>query len=67
MFGGLNLLIMGDLLQIQPVNGHWIYEQPNEFKGEDNLWIIFEMYQLDRNVRQQSKLNLIANYHVLTK
>ena len=45
---------MGDLLQIEPVNGHWIYEQPDEFKTETDLWKIFEMHQLDRNVRQQS-------------
>ena len=25
-FGGVNIILMGDLMQLQPVNGHWIFE-----------------------------------------
>ena len=28
-FGNLNVILMGDLLQIKPVNGNWIYKKPD--------------------------------------
>jgi hypothetical protein len=53
-FGGLNVILMGDLLQLKPVFGHWIYDQPDIISNEINLWELFQMDQLDQNQRQIS-------------
>ncbi len=55
-FGGCNVLLMGDLLQIEPVNGSWIFKQPQEFAHEPNLWKLFKVQQLIQNVRQNGEL-----------
>ena len=54
VFGGLNVILMGDLLQLKPCFGHWIFEQPEILIHETNLWQLFEMDQLDQNQRQIS-------------
>lgn len=36
-FGNLNDKLMGDLLQIKPVQGTWIYKQPKDLKHEPYL------------------------------
>ncbi len=51
-FGGLNMLLMGDLMQIEPVHGSWIYEQPADLANEVHLWRLFQVQQLVQNVRQ---------------
>ena len=53
-FGGLNVILMGDLLQLKPVFGHWIYDQPEILIHETNLWKLFVMTQLQQNQRQIS-------------
>jgi len=45
-FGGLNMLLMGDLMQIEQVHGSWIYEQPAENKV--HLWRLFQGDLCDR-------------------
>lgn len=51
-FGGLNVILMGDLMQLKPVKGHWIFKQPIEFRHETNLWRLFLTHQLTQNIRQ---------------
>jgi hypothetical protein len=51
-FGGLNIILMGDLLQLKPVHGNWIYDQPSCLSHENHLWKMFEMIQLEKNQRQ---------------
>ena len=55
-FGGINMLLFGDLHQLQPVKDGWIFEDidpyygafaPNIFK--DN----FEIFELDEIMRQK--------------
>jgi hypothetical protein len=58
-FGGFNILLMGDLLQIEPVHGNWIYDQPSELQNEENLWRLFQIQQLIQNVRQM-EIGLMA-------
>ena len=53
-FGGLNVILMGDLLQLKPCFGHWIFDQPDILVHEINLWKLFEMEQLEQNQRQIS-------------
>jgi hypothetical protein len=53
-FGGLHVILMGDLLQLKPVHGNWIFEQPKRYELEPNLWDLFKFYQLNINQRQQN-------------
>ena len=43
---------MGDLLQLKPVHGHWIFEKPQQYLAEDHLWRLFTVTQLAVNQRQ---------------
>ena len=51
-FGGLNIIMMGDLLQLKPCHGNWIYEQATQFAAQENLWGMFGKTILDVNQRQ---------------
>ena len=42
-FGGINVILMGDLLQLKPINGHYIFDQPNNLSHELNLWSMFSI------------------------
>ena len=53
-FGGMNVILMGDLLQLKPCFGHWIFDQPEKLIHEKNLWKLFEMDQLNQNQRHIS-------------
>lgn len=50
-FGGCNIILMGDLLQLKPIYGGCIFEQPRELIGEINIWRLFNMNVLWRNQR----------------
>lgn len=50
-FGGCNVILMGDLLQLKPIYGGCIFEQPRELKAEIHFWRIFTMNVLWRNQR----------------
>ena len=52
LFGGVNIILMGDLLQLKPVHGNWIYEQPERFSLETHLWRQFKFFELNINQRQ---------------
>ena len=52
---------MGDLLQLKPCHGNWIYNQPKALKAEVNLWKLFNVHQLEQNVRQSGMFNTL-NY-----
>ncbi len=50
-FGGCHFILMGDLLQLKPINGGCIFEQPAILATETNLWKLFKMNILWRNQR----------------
>ena len=56
-FGGISVLLFGDLMQLQPVKGRWIYSKPaftrwiNRFAW-DSLWDNFSPFILKENHRQ---------------
>ena len=52
LFGGCCIILMGDLLQLEPVVGYWIFEQPEKYRAEINLWDLFKHFQLKMNQRQ---------------
>ena len=55
-FGGVCVLLFGDLMQLQPVKGAWIFEPPKSKKLKlvhtvHSLWHQFEPYILTENHR----------------
>lgn len=61
-FGGKNVIVVGDLFQLEPVNGHCIYDQPLHFAAEEHLWKNFAFRELTVNMRQgQDPLLHICN------
>ena len=57
LFGGVSIFAFGDLYQLQPVNGHYVFEQPcNEEHSVAftlrNLWHCFRVVNLEKNHRQ---------------
>merc|ERR1712016_275676 len=57
IFGGISILLFGDLMQLQPVKGRWIYSKPaftrwiNRYAW-DSLWDNFTPYVFKDNHRQ---------------
>ena len=56
-FGGIGIMLVGDLLQIQPVTGDYIFATPKKPKNQqayenENLWELFEPWILKYNHRQ---------------
>jgi hypothetical protein len=52
LFGGVHVILMGDLLQLKPVQGTWIFDQPKCYSHQVHIWRQFEFYQLEINQRQ---------------
>lgn len=53
LFGGIHILVFGDLMQLPPVNGKPIYRPP----GNDavlHLWRLFDFCELKQNMRQKN-------------
>ena len=59
-FGGVNVILLGDLMQLRPVNGNWIFQQPNVFSAEPHLWKLFEVLELKTNMRQSDSDPLLG-------
>ena len=61
-FGGVSLMCFGDLMQLKPVGGRWIFESPMnrtqflpKFKT-DSRWAMFSCVILEKNHRQGKDL-----------
>ena len=51
-YGGLHLLRVGDIFQLAPVQGNWIFHRGNDL--HDPLWVQYTMmYELTQIVRQK--------------
>ena len=59
LFGGVNIIVFGDLFQLPPVKGHAVFEQPNNMKPNVNLWRTFSLCELKQNMRQQGDKTFI--------
>ena len=58
-FGGISVILAGDLPQLRPINGSWIFEPPRGERNKDayevySLWDLFEPLELTFNHRQGS-------------
>ena len=56
-FGGIGIMLVGDLLQIPPITGRYIFAEPKMSKNKaafliQNLWDLFEPWILSHNHRQ---------------
>ena len=56
-FGGVAVLFFGDLMQLKPVMGSWIFDKPNNHKYQplheaDPRWPMFKSLVLENNHRQ---------------
>ena len=56
-FGGVSIVLLGDLMQLQPVMGKWIFEKPRHASWDarynsDKLWELFTPYIFSQNHRQ---------------
>lgn len=54
LFGGVNILLFGDLMQLPPVLGSPIFVQPEELEGMLHLFHQFSFCELKEVVRQQN-------------
>ena len=52
-FGGINVLLFGDLMQLPPVRGKQVFEQPPRMAPATHLWRLFTLVELRQNMRQQ--------------
>ena len=56
-FGGVSILLFGDLMQLQPVKARWIFDEPRNPSFAlsytvRSLWSLFEVVELKTNHRQ---------------
>jgi ATP-dependent exoDNAse (exonuclease V) alpha subunit len=52
-FGGINIIVFGDLMQLPPVKGAQVFNQPRRFLPATHLWRLFSLVELTENMRQQ--------------
>lgn len=52
-FGGINIMVFGDLFQLPPIRGAQVFHQPARFIPATHLWRLFSLVELTENMRQQ--------------
>ena len=59
LFGGINVLVFGDLMQLPPVRGKQVFQQPEHLQPATHLWQLFTLIELTENMRQQGDTTFI--------
>lgn len=52
-FGGINIIVFGDLMQLPPVRGAQVFNQPARFLPAIHIWRHLTLVELTKNMRQQ--------------
>ena len=53
LFSGINVIVFSNLLQLPPVRGHQVFEQPERMVPALHLWRCFFLCELMENMRQK--------------
>ncbi|XP_030757811.1 ATP-dependent DNA helicase PIF1-like [Sitophilus oryzae] len=66
-FGGINVLLFGDLLQLPPIkrSGAPVFKQPDHLQPATHLWRLFTLCELTENMRQQGDHTFIEILNAL--
>ncbi|CAK1599165.1 unnamed protein product [Parnassius mnemosyne] len=59
LFGGINIVLFGDIMQLPPVKRHWFFVQPSWNAAEVNLWHAFSFCELTINMRQRNDIEFV--------
>ncbi|GFU61522.1 ATP-dependent DNA helicase PIF1 [Nephila pilipes] len=58
-FGGINVIVFGDLMQLPPVRGLQVFQKPNSQLLSLHLWRLFGLNELTQNMRQQGDTSFV--------
>lgn len=67
LFGGLNILMFGDLMHLAPIRANAVFDQPASMEPDTHLWREFLFFELTENMRQQGDnvfIDLLNNLRV---
>lgn len=53
-FGGLSIMLFGVLMQLPPIKGAQVFDQPVRFLPAQHLWCYFTLVEVTENMRHQS-------------
>jgi ATP-dependent DNA helicase PIF1 len=59
IFGGVNVLLFGDLMQLPPVRGNPVFLQPARMEPATHLWQTLSFCELKLNMRQRGDTTFI--------
>ncbi|XP_065675344.1 uncharacterized protein LOC136091579 [Hydra vulgaris] len=65
LFGGINVLLFGDLMHLPPVRGKQVFNQPDRMIPATHLWRLFTLIELTQNMRQQGDTTFIEVLNAL--
>ena len=51
-YASKNCVMFGDLMQLKPTRGTWIFKKPERYQAEPDLWRMLKFFELKRNFRQ---------------
>ncbi|GLV40954.1 Pif1 DNA helicase [Carabus blaptoides fortunei] len=59
LFGGINVLLFGDLMQLPPIRGNQVFVQPLRLAPATHLCQLFILVELKENMRQQGSTTFV--------
>ncbi|GBM45753.1 hypothetical protein AVEN_242794-1 [Araneus ventricosus] len=65
LFGGISLIVFGDLMQLPPIRGSQVFNQPQYMAPAIHLWQLFTLVELRDNMRQQGDNTFIELLNAL--
>lgn len=64
-FGGINIIVLRDLMQLPPVKENQVFRQPYHLLPATDLWHLFNLIELKENMRQQGSTTFVDILNVL--